>query len=440
MKSVCFISLGCPKNQVDSEVMLGGLTQDGFVLRDDPATSEIIIINTCGFIEDAKKESIDTILEMSEHKKTGSCRLLVVAGCLPQRYKGELAKSLPEVDLFLGVGDLPKLVESINKHVGTQQVEVGRPDYLYDHASPRVLTGRSHAAYVKIAEGCFHGCSFCVIPRIRGKYRSRPMQSIVSEVDDLLSRGVREINLIAQDSTAYGGDLGDGTSLAALLEGLVALGGDKWIRLLYAYPHGFPEDVVSVMRDYRDVVKYIDIPIQHASQKILKSMRREGDAHEMRRLFDKLRYCVPDICLRTSVIVGYPGETEDDFAELLDFVCETKFENLGAFVYSPEEDTVAAALDQKVPRTLAMDRCRELMSVQQEISYDRNRLRVGKTQRVLVEGASEETEHLLVARHAGQAPDVDGVVYINEGTASAGEFATVEITEAHEYDLIARIV
>ena len=266
------------------------------------------------------------------------------------------------------------------------------------------------------------------------------MESIVAEVDDLIARNVREINLIAQDTTSYGRDLDGGAGLALLLGKLAVLPGEKWIRMLYAYPHGFPEDIISVMREFQDVVNYIDIPIQHVNRRILTSMRREGDGDEIRRLLEKLRYNISGIALRTSVIVGYPGETEDEFSELMDFICEMKFDHLGVFVYSPEEGTVAEEMDRQVPRVIAEDRRHELMSMQQEISYDKNCRRVGSVERVLVEGASEETEHLLVARHAGQAPDVDGVVYINDGTALAGNFATVEITEAHEYDLIGRIV
>jgi ribosomal protein S12 methylthiotransferase len=440
MKSICFISLGCPKNQVDSEVMLGELTEKGYILTDDPSHGQVIVVNTCAFIEDAKKESIDTILEMSKYKKSGACELLVVAGCLPQRYKDELAESLPEVDLFIGVGELDKIADLILSHGGEQSVEVGSPDYLYDHSSNRVLTGRSHAAYIKIAEGCFHGCSFCIIPQIRGKYRSRDLRSIVMEARDLISRGVKELNLIAQDTTAYGRDLKEELDLAVLLMSLSDLPGEKWIRILYGYPHNFPDSVIAALRNCDDVVKYLDIPIQHVSNRILKSMQREGGIDEIRLLLERLRYFVPGIALRTSVIVGYPGETDEEFSELLDFICEAKFDHLGAFVYSQEEGTVAAKIGDHVPRKVAEERRRVIMTMQQEISCEINARKLGMIGRVLVEGPSEETEHLLVGRHAGQAPDIDGVVYINQGTAPVGQFATVEITETHEYDLVGRII
>jgi ribosomal protein S12 methylthiotransferase len=424
--------------------MLGSLLEEGYVVSDDPAASRIIIVNTCCFIEDAKKESIDTILEMSEHKRSGACELLVVAGCLPQRYRDELAESMPEVDLFIGVGEIPRLPDLIRKHAseqgGTQRLEVSSACYLYDHTVARTITGRPHAAYIKIAEGCFHACSFCVIPRIRGKFQSRAIDSIVREAEELVARGIKELNLIAQDSTAYGCDLGDGADLGALLERLAAINGEKWIRVLYSYPHAFPDSVIAAMRDYPDVVSYLDVPVQHISDRILASMRREGGGDEVRRLVQKLRQELPDIALRTSVIVGYPGETEDEFQELLDFICEVKFDNLGAFVYSQEEGTAAAKLDKQVPRVIAHHRVDELMRLQKEISRDLNILKVGRVVRALMEGRSEETEHLLVARHAGQAPDVDGVIYINEGTAPTGSFADVEIVEAHDYDLVGRVV
>lgn len=440
MKSICFISLGCPKNQVDSEVMLGGLVEEGYVLTDDPARAEIIIVNTCAFIEDARTEAVDTILEVAEHKKSGTCTMLVVAGCLPERYRDELAESMPEVDIFIGVNEIANLPQLIREHKGEQHLAVGGPHYLYDDLAPRVLTGRNHAAYIKIAEGCFHACSFCIIPRIRGSFRSRPMKSIIAEAEQLIKGGVKELNLIAQDTTAFGKDLKGDTTIAMLMDRVADLPGEKWVRLLYAYPHNFPDDLIDIMRDRSDIVRYLDLPIQHVSKRILESMRREGDAHELRKLIERVRYQLPDVVLRTSVIVGYPGETDREFEELLDFVCEIKFEHLGAFLYSPEEGTSAAKLQPQIPRPIAESRRDEIMCVQQEISRDKNQRKVGKVEYVLVDGPSEETEHLLVARHAGQAPDVDGVVYINEGSAAPGKFALVEITDAHEYDLIGRVL
>ncbi|MFH0799797.1 MAG: 30S ribosomal protein S12 methylthiotransferase RimO [Pseudomonadota bacterium] len=438
MTKLHFISLGCPKNLVDSEVMLGDLIAKGFVLTDDPAEAEAIIVNTCAFIEDAKKEAIDTILEMGVHKKSGRCRLLAVVGCLPQRYRDELAGLLPEVDLFVGAGEFPKIAEFMKSWNGEQAVHVARPSYIYDHETPRLHTTPRHVGYLKIAEGCFHPCSFCVIPRVRGKFRSRPVKSIVEEAQGMLGHGVRELNVIAQDVTAYGRDIG--ADIATLMEELARLPGPKWIRLLYAYPHGFPAGLVDVIRDNVGICKYIDIPIQHISGRILKSMRRGGGEREIRDLLRLIRREVPDISLRTSFIVGYPGETEEEFDELVDFVCEERFDHAGVFVFSPEEGTPAAALKKRVPPDVAEARRAELMDAQREVSLSNNMRFVGKRLNVLIEGPSAESPHLIQARHEGQAPDVDGVVYINEGKATAGEFAEVEITEAQEYDLIGKVV
>lgn len=437
MTSLHFIALGCPKNLVDAEVMLGHLAAAGFELTDDPAAAEAIVVNTCAFIEDAKKEAIDTILAMGEMKTKGRCKLLVVAGCLPQRYEKELAKLLPEVDLFVGAGEFPRIAEFMQRWKGKQQVHVDRPVYLYDHEAPRLHITPAHVGYVKIAEGCFHPCSFCIIPKIRGKFRSRPVASIVAEAEGMLSRGVRELNLIAQDTTAYGRDIG--VSIAFLVDRLAALPGPKWIRLLYAYPHDFPEGLIDALRDHADVCAYIDIPIQHVNDRILASMRRRGTGAEIRKLIERLRRAVPKIALRTSVIVGYPGETQAEFDELLDFVCETRFEHLGAFTFSPEEGTPAAKLKKRVASDVAERRQQEVMEAQREISLGNNQRFLTRRLRVLVEGSSPESELLLVGRHEGQAPDIDGVVYINEGEAVAGEFADVEITEAHAYDLIGRM-
>lgn len=438
MTALHFIALGCPKNLVDSEVMLGHLSAAGFLLTEDPAAAEAIVVNTCAFIEDAKKEAIDTILEMAEFKKRGSCRVLVVAGCLPQRYRAELSELLPEVDLFIGAGEFHRIAEIITARGGGQETHVGVPTYLYDHATPRLSITPRHAAYLKIAEGCLHPCSFCIIPNIRGKFRSRTLDSVVAEAEGMLSRGVRELNVIAQDTTAYGSDIG--VNLATLLERLAPLSGPKWIRLLYAYPQEFPEGVIDLIREGEDICKYLDLPIQHVSNRILKSMRRKGTGTEIRRLIERLRRDVPGIALRTSLIVGFPGETDAEFDELVDFVCETRFEHLGVFAFSPEEGTPAAKLKKRIPADVAELRRREIMGVQRELSLGNNQRYVGKELTVLVDGPSPETPHLLVGRHEGQAPDIDGVVYINEGSAPAGEFAQVEITEAHEYDLVGRII
>ncbi len=438
MTKLHFISLGCPKNLVDSEVMLGQLLQEGYRLTDDPRAAEVIVVNTCAFIDDARREAVDTILTMAEQKKEGACRLLVVAGCLPQRYEEELAELLPEVDAFIGAGEFHRIAEIVAAHEGVQQVHVARPEFLYDHESPRLHTTPKHVGYLKIAEGCFHPCSFCIIPKLRGAFRSRPVESIVREAEAMLSRGVREINLIAQDTTAYGRDIG--VDLPLLLGHLAAIEGKKWVRLLYAYPHDFPEGVIDAMRTNHGICRYLDIPVQHVSDRILACMRRGGSGDEIRRLVERLRREVPGIALRTSLIVGYPGETEEEFHELVDFVCEQRFDHLGVFAFSPEEGTRAAKLPDRVSAEVAEHRRRTIMEVQRELSAGENARRVGTRMEALLEGSSEESEHLLVARHAGQAPDIDGVIYINEGRAAAGEFCTVQITEAHDYDLVGGIV
>jgi len=439
MDSIHFISLGCPKNLVDSEVMLGLLAKEGFAFVEDPADADIIIINTCAFIEDAKKEAVDTILEMGEVKKKGKCRLLIIAGCLPQRYQKELADSLPEVDLFIGAGEFQNIADLV-KNLSKEKLAVGRPTFLYDHKTPRITVTPPHAAYIKIAEGCFHPCSFCVIPKIRGAYRSRTIDSIIEEVRAMIDRGVKEINLIAQDTTAFGRDLGEGEDLEKLLMRLAELEGDKWIRILYAYPHNFPEGVIKVMKDFPDICPYLDIPVQHISDRILKSMKREGGADEINNLIERLRMAIPDVFLRTSVIVGYPGETDEEFDDLLDFVAAAKFDHLGAFPYSVEEGTAAAKLNDHISEKVMKARYDEIMQLQQEISFDKNRLHVGKVMQVLVEGPSAESGGLMQARHTGQAPEIDGQVYIREGKARVGDFALVKIKEFDAYDLTGDIV
>lgn len=444
MTKLHFISLGCPKNLVDSEVMLGSLVRSGFVLTDDPVKAEVIVVNTCAFIEDAKKEAIDTILEMGTYKEKGECALLVVAGCLPQRYKDDLLSLMPEVDVFVGAGEIDKIVEIVCQHKKNKtetkkgQLYMQRPVYIYDHETPRMMITPPHTAYVKIAEGCFHPCSFCIIPKIRGKFRSRPIDSIVAEAKELIGRGVKELNIIAQDTTSYGRDIGE--SLPKLLEKLVGIEGEKWIRLLYAYPHEFPDGVISIMRDAKYVCKYIDLPIQHINDRILKLMKRKGEGKQIRSLLYKLKTEIPNISMRTSLIVGFPSETHEEFDELLDFVCEMQFDHLGVFTFSPEEGTAAAKLKKRVHPTIASDRRDQIMQIQQEISLGKNSTKVGKHFRALVDGPSKESEFLTEARLEGQAPDIDGVVYINEGHIEAGQFAEVEITDAHEYDLVGRIL
>ncbi len=431
MQNIHFISLGCPKNLVDSEVMLGFLAQAGFTFTEDTHQAEIIIINTCAFIEDAKKEAIDTILEMAEFKKHGQCKMLIVTGCLSQRYAQDLLKSMPEVDLFIGAADFPKLVDLIHKFE-KQTAIVDKPLYLYDHSTPRIRTTPDHLAYIKIAEGCFHPCSFCVIPQLRGKYRSRDLHSIVVEAEKMLENGVKELNLIGQDTTAYGRDLNECTNLALLLEELAALEQEKWIRIFYTYPHNFPDQLITVIKSFPEVCDYLDIPIQHISNRVLKDMQRQGSKDEIRRLIDKLRSNIPDISLRTSLITGFPGETDEEFEELLDFVSEAKFSHLGVFPYSREEGTTAANLPKQVPIEIAKDRCNEIMKLQHEIAFDNNRSFLGNATQVLIDGKNENGD--LVGRHQGQAPEIDGQVIV-QGNAKPGDFVLVKITEFDAYDL-----
>ncbi len=357
---------------------------------------------------------------------------------MPQRYEKELELLLPEVDVFVGTGEFQNIVEIISKWEGPQKTHVGKPTFIYDHSWERFHSTPAYYSYLKVAEGCFHPCSFCIIPKLRGAYRSRPSDSIVEEARDMLSRGVKEINLIAQDTTAYGKDIGE--SLPGLIEKLARIGSEKWLRVMYAHPATFSEELIAAIRDIDDVCAYADIPLQHISDNVLKGMRRKGTSKDIRALIEKLRVQIPRIALRTALIVGFPGETDDDFEQLLDFVSEVRFEHLGVFAYSPEEGTPAAKLENQVPAELAAERRDILMDLQQEISLSNNQRFLGKKIVALVGGASAETNMLLEARHEGEAPDVDGVIYINEGIAASGDFALVEITEAHQYDLVGKVV
>ncbi len=441
MKSVSLISLGCPKNLVDSEVMLGILKKDGYAYSPNPEEAELIVVNTCGFIGPSQEESIDTILEMAEVKKSsvqaGRRKKLVVTGCLVQRYPGELAKEMPEVDLFVGTGEFQKLPELLG---ATEREVIGRPEYVYDSLTPRVLTTESAMAYVKISEGCDHKCTFCIIPTLRGLARSRPVDDIEREVRSLAAQGVREIVLVSQDSTAYGRDLADPTTLGKLLKRLDDVEGVRWIRVLYTYPKLFDDDLMEVLAHGKRVVPYIDMPLQHISDPVLKTMRRGTREQATRDLIQKLRERIPNLVFRTTFIVGFPGETDEDFEKLNAFMAEGHFDRVGVFRYCREEGTPAAELPNQIPDKVKTQRYRKLMKTQQTVAMRRNQAQVGKTFDVLVEGLSEETDLLLRGRYYGQAPDIDGVVLINDGEAEVGAFHRVEITEAHPYDLVGRIV
>ena len=432
------LTLGCPKNRVDSEVMLGTLSQRGYRLVDDPAAAEVIVVNTCAFIGPAKQESIDSILELAEYKKTGQCGTLVVTGCLSQRYAPELAREMPEVDHFLGTSAYVQLGDLLAAEVAPRQL-IPDPDYIHDARTPKINSGPKYMAYLKISEGCDNACAFCIIPTLRGAQRSRPVDDILAEARALAATGVRELNLVAQDLTAYGHDLPGKPKLHQLLRALCAVD-VRWIRLHYAYPRVFPDELIDVLANEPKVAKYLDMPLQHASDRLLQSMRRGRDRAFLEALVTKIRDRVPGLTFRTSLIAGLPGETAEDFEELKDFVRTMRFERMGCFRYSDEEGTAAFHFGDKVPTAVIERRWREVMAVQQRINREQNKTLIGKRLTVLVEGPSPETEHLLVGRHEGQAPEIDGQVYINDGFAYPGEFVTVEVTQAHDYDLVGRIV
>jgi len=432
-------TLGCPKNRVDSEVMLGTLAEAGYRLVQDPAKAEIIVVNTCGFIESAKEESVDAILELAAMKGEGRCKKLVVTGCLVQRHADELARELPEVDHFLGTGAYPDIARVVSD-AQAKRLVVPDPDFVHSAATPRVNSLPSHTAYLKIAEGCDNACAFCIIPKLRGAQRSRPIDDLLAEAAALAAQGTVELSLVAQDLTAYGYDLPGKIRLHHLLPELAKVDGIRWLRLHYAYPRDVPDALVEVIAREPKIVKYLDMPLQHASDRLLRTMKRGRDAAFLRELLARLRARVPGIALRTSLIVGLPGETEADFDELEAFVEEQRFERLGVFEFSPEEGTPAAEMADQVPDELKRARRERIMAIQQRISRAHQRAMIGRKLEVVVEGRAEETEHLLAGRHAQQAPEIDGITYINDGVGFPGELVTVEITDAAEYDLVGRIV
>ncbi|MDQ3906883.1 MAG: 30S ribosomal protein S12 methylthiotransferase RimO [Acidobacteriota bacterium] len=449
MKKVGFISLGCPKNLVDSEVMMGRLKQAGYEITTDESEAETLVVNTCGFIDAAKKESVDAILEAARMKAEGNCKRLVVAGCLVERYREELRAEIPEVDAFIGTNQIEEITTVANERVNTRSlpvVSIGNQSatYLYDESTPRVLATPSHTAYVKIAEGCDRPCAFCFIPQMRGHFRSRRFGSVVAEARSLVEQGVKELVLVAQDSSRYGEDLGLQDGLADLLRELARLEGVEWVRVMYAYPTHVSDKFLDVMASEPKACKYIDIPLQHASQKVLKLMRRGGNRASLERLIARVRSRVPGVTVRTTFITGFPGETDQDFAELLQFVRNVEFDRVGVFTYSDEEGTPAFELGDKVDPKIARRRRDALMREQKKISRRRNRARVGQTLRVLFEGASAETDLLWQGRAEGQAPDIDGGVLINDApegfTPRVGDFVNVRVTGAHEYDLVGEIV
>jgi ribosomal protein S12 methylthiotransferase len=442
--TIGFVNLGCSKNQVDSEVMLGMLAADGFALTDNPKKAEVVIINTCGFIEEAKQESIDSIIVHGKLKDTGSCRVLIAAGCLAQRYQGDLLKQLPELDGVVGTGEFGKIAEICRDLLAPkkrqQRLWISEPPYLYDADAPRLRLGRPHSAYVKIAEGCNRNCAFCAIPLMRGRQRSRPVESIVAEASRLAAEGVKEINLISQDTVNYGVDLGKRHGLVTLLRELVKVKDLRWIRPFYLYPQQVSDELLDLYAGEEKITKYIDMPLQHINDRMLKRMHRLGDRTAITSLVDRIRTRIPGVTFRTAFIVGFPGETEQAFDELRGYVKDAEFDRVAVFLYSDEEDTPAVELDGKVERSVMDERRNEILTVQEAIATGRGQARIGSVMEVLVEGVSEETELLLEGRHEGLAPEIDGVVYINEGSTTAGELVKVEITDAALYDLVGHIV
>jgi ribosomal protein S12 methylthiotransferase len=435
------LSLGCPKNLVDGEVMLGRLRGAGYELVADARQADVVVVNTCAFIDRAKQESVDAILEMAREKESGRAKRLVVTGCLSQRYDEELRREIPEIDASLGTGQVEEIVRAVSGDATSlADVGPGLPTWVYDHTTPRVLSTPPWLAYVKISEGCDYTCSFCIIPTLRGKHRSRNVEDVVSEVRALAARGVREIVLVAQDSTRYGLDHGIRDGLAYLLRRLGRIDGIRWVRIMYAYPATLSDPILEAIASEGKVVKYVDIPLQHASESVLKRMKRPTGKGNLLGMVERIRQLVPGVAIRTTFIVGFPGETEADFEELLAFVESGRFESVGVFTYSDEEGTGSFELPDRVPAKVKERRRQRLMSLQKRISTRRNRARVGERLEVLVEGTHDDTDLLLRGRAATQAPEIDGQVLINDGTAAPGSFVTCEVTEAHPYDLVARIV
>ena len=439
MTKVGFMSMGCPKNLVDSEVMLGHLKLKGFELTQRLEEAEVLVVNTCGFIDSAKQESIDAILEAASMKQKGACRKLVVAGCMVERYREQLLADMPEIDACLGTRDIEHIAEVIGADDRLFEPE-RNPAYLYDEHSPRLLTTPRASAYLKISEGCDHACAFCAIPFIRGPQRSRTQASIVAEAWQLVERGVLELNLVGQDTTDYGRDLGDPDALEKLVRALGEVDGLRWFRIHYSYPNRLTEGVLHAMAETERCAKYLDLPLQHADAQVLKAMARGGGRSSFLKLLKKIRHIVPEVFIRSNFIVGFPPETEAAFGELRDFVAEAQFEHMGIFTYSLEEGTPAFGLGDPVPERTKQKRKRILMELQQKISRAKNTLLEGRVLEVLVEGVHEETELVFKGRHQGQAPEVDGGVLIVAGEPKVNTLQSVLITKGHAYDLVGEVL
>lgn len=439
--TVYLLSLGCPKNLVDSEVMSALLAREGFHITAHEEEADLIVVNTCAFIGPAKEEAIDEILRLALWKKAGRCRHLLVAGCLPQRYGGELVRELPEVDLFLGTGDFPKIVEALNRldepATSRTRMIIGKPDFLMDAGFPRLLSTPAYMAYLKISEGCDNHCSYCVIPSLRGSFRSRPMNDLIREGEQLASQGVKEIILVAQDTTAYGRDLYGEDRLPELLRRLSKIAGFQWIRILYTYPKNLSDEILNTVVSTDKICRYLDIPIQHIDDGILQAMRRKGGSRTIRERIKRAREIIPGVSLRTSLIVGFPGESPKEFRKLRNFIEEIRFDHLGVFVYSPEEGTRAARLPRSVAERTKKDRQKRILEVQSEISAGINQSRVGSIEEVLIEGNSDLPEYPYAGRTRFQAPEIDGITYVKTKDVKSGDIIRCKITSADTYDLFA---
>lgn len=446
-KSVHLISLGCPKNLVDSEIMLGSLMKDGYKITQEEADADTIIVNTCSFIDESKQESISRILEAAEHKQTGKLKKLVVTGCLPQRYKDELVKEMPEVDVFVGSGEFQKISQILKNSEKEDEAKAyfNLPTYLQEEDTPRVNSEPFYRAYIKIAEGCLKRCSFCAIPKIRGNLQSRKVSSVINEAKLLVAGGVREVNIVSHDFTDYVWDIRKKDASAQdspyeLLARLSDVKGLDWIRLLYLYPDGLDEKVLSLIRDRDNLVKYFDMPLQHINNKMLKQMNRKMTRSEVEDTVLRIREYIPEAVIRTQFIVGFPGEGEEEFEELVEFVKKHEFDRVGCFQYSPQEGTAGGKMDGQIDDKIKEKRFHTLMKAQNKISKKIHKKFIGKTLKVIIDGVSEETDLLLQGRTSQQAPGIDGVVLISEGEAKPGDMVDVLITDSHDYDLVGRIV
>ena len=438
---ILFISLGCDKNLVDSEVMLKLLEKKGYQFTDDETEADIIIINTCCFIGDAKEESVNTILEMAEYRKSGSCKALIVTGCLAQRYQKEILDEIEEVDAVLGTATYDAIAETVGKALeGRKELRFEDIDRLVPEQGGRVLTTGGHYAYLKIAEGCDKHCTYCIIPRLRGHFRSVPEERLLAEAEELAEQGVKELILVAQETTVYGVDLYGERRLPQLLKKLAGIPGIRWIRVQYCYPEEITEELIQIIKEEPKICHYLDLPIQHASDRILKRMGRRTTQADLRRIIGRLREAIPDICLRTTLISGFPGETEEDHEELMRFVDDCEFDRLGVFAYSAEEDTPAAAMPDQIPEEVKEDRRAEIMELQQEIAFEKAEGMTGRELTVMIEGKAAD-ENVYVGRTYMDAPGVDGYLFLNtDETLMSGDFARVRVTGAAEYDLIGELI